>query len=91
MHEIINKMLQKKSCLSFCDVRDRYEHFRSRCTIDKPKLFSPKLLRKTKKNKKEHGCTEPLYGKKSKCVIKIIPQEQREKSFQMDKKCIKIR
>ena len=91
LHEIVNKMLQKKSGLSFCDVRERYEHFRSRCTIDKPKLFSPKLLRKTKKSEKENGCTEPLYGKKSKCVIKIIPQEQREKSFQMDKKCIKIR
>lgn len=89
LHETVNKMLQKKSGLSYCDVRDRYEHFRSRCTIDKPKIFSRKLL-KTKK-KKEKGCTEPLYGKKSKCVIKIIPQEEREKSFQMDKKCIKMR
>ena len=90
LHEIVNRMLQKKSGLSFCDVRDRYEHFRSRCTIDKPKLFSPNLIKKTRK-KKEKGCTEPLYGKKSKCVIKIVPQEQKEKTFQMDKKCIKIR
>ena len=91
LHEIVNKMLQKKSGLSFCDVRDRYEHFRSRCTLEKPKLFSRKLINKTKKNKKEKGCTEPLYGKKSKCVIKIVPQEQQEKTFQMDKKCIKMR
>ena len=90
LHEIVNRMLQKKSGLSFCDVRDRYEHFRSRCTIDKPKLFSPNLIKKTRKQK-EKGCTEPLYGKKSKCVIKIVPQEQKEKTFQMDKKCIKIR
>ena len=49
---------------------------------------------KTKKNKtikKEKGCTKPLYGKKSKCVIKIVPQETRCKSFQMDKKCEKKR
>ena len=89
LHETVNKMLQKKSGLSFCDVRDRYEHFRSRCTIDKPKMFSDKLLNKTKK--KESGCTEPLYGKKSKCIIKIIPQDKKEKTFQMDKKCIKNR
>jgi len=87
LHEHINKMLNKKSGLSYCDVRERYEHFRSRCTLDKPKLFN---YNKTKK-KKEKGCTEPLYGKKSKCVIKIIPQNEKEKTFQIDKKCIKSR
>jgi hypothetical protein len=39
--------------------------------------------------KKEKGCTVPLYGKKSKCVIKIVPQEEKQDTFQMDKKCIK--
>ena len=29
---------------------------------------------------KEKGCTEPLYGKKSKCIIKIVPQEEKEGS-----------
>ena len=49
-------------------------------------------MKKTRKNKGEHkGCTEPLYGKKSKCVIKIVPQDKRVASFQMDKKCIKRR
>lgn len=32
LHELVNKMLKKKSNLSFCDVRERYEHFRARCT-----------------------------------------------------------
>jgi len=32
LHELINKMLHKKSHLSYADVRERYEHFRSRCT-----------------------------------------------------------
>jgi hypothetical protein len=45
-----------------------------------------------KEEKKEKGCTEPLYGKKSKCVINIVPAETKVKSsFQMDKKCIKTR
>ena len=87
LHELINKMLKKKSGLSYCDVRDRYEHFRSRCTIDKPQLF--KYNKKTMKNKKEKGCTTPLYGKKSKCVISIVPQEKKCKTFKIDKKCLK--
>tara|TARA_Y100000816_G_scaffold231236_1_gene176487 strand:- start:6752 stop:7366 length:615 start_codon:yes stop_codon:yes gene_type:complete len=90
LHETVNKMLGKQSGLSYCDVRERYEHFRSRCTIDKPKLLIKKHVNKTKK-KKESGCTEPLYGKKSKCILKIVPQEKKEKTFQMDKKCIKVR
>ena len=32
-----------------------------------------------KKKKPEKGCTEPLNGKKAKCVLKIVPQETREK------------
>ena len=83
LHETVNKMLKKKSGLSYCDVRDRYEHFRSRCTTEKLKIF------KFKKTRKEKGCTEPLYGKKAKCVIKIVPQETKCKTFQVDKKCIK--
>ena len=88
LHETINKMLGKKSGLSYCDVRERYEHFRARCTEEKPKLFD---FKKTRKNKREKGCTEPLYGKKAKCVIKIVPNEEKCKTFQMDKKCKKTR
>ncbi len=89
LHETVNKMLKKKSNLSYCDVRERYEHFRSRCTEEKPKVFNFK--RTAAKTKKEKGCTEPLYGKKSKCIINIVPQEDKSKTFQMDKKCIKKR
>jgi hypothetical protein len=94
LHEMVNKMLKKKSGLSYCDVRERYEHFRSRCTDEKPKLFDIKSFKdknnKTKK-KGEKGCTEPLYGKKSKCIIKIVPQEAKCKTMQIDQKCIKKR
>ena len=88
LHEVINKMLKKKSGLSYCDVRERYEHFRSRCTEDE----THKRLFKFNKNKhSEKGCTTPLYGKKSKCIIKIVPKDKKCKTFQMDKKCIKTR
>jgi len=89
LHENVNRMLNKKSNLTYCDVRERYEHFRSRCTDEKPKIFTFKNT-KTKKQK-EKGCTEPLYGKKSKCVINIVPQEDKVATFQMDKKCVKTR
>lgn len=90
LHESVNKLLGKQSGLSYCDVRERYEHFRSRCTDEKPKLFDFKAKNKTMK-KNEKGCTEPLYGKKSKCIIKIVPQEDKCKTMQIDKKCIKRR
>jgi hypothetical protein len=89
LHEIVNKMLGKKSGLSYCDVRERYEHFRARCTQnDAPKIFK---FNTTRKNQKEKGCTEPLYGKKAKCIIQIVPQEDKKPSFTVDDKCIKIR
>jgi len=89
LHELVNKMLHKKSNLTYCDVRERYEHFRSRCTEEKPKVFTFKRTKTQKK--KEKGCTEPLYGKKSKCVINIVPQEDKSATFKIDKKCIKTR
>ena len=87
LHETVNKMLGKKSGLTYCDVRERYEHFRARCTNDKPKMF--KFRRN--KTKKERGCTEPLYGKKSKCVIKIVPQDEKCDTMQINKNCLKTK
>ena len=91
LHEMVNKLLGKKSGLSYCDVRERYEHFRSRCTDEKPKIFDIRKTLKLNKNKKEKGCTEPLYGKKAKCIIKIVPQEEKGNTMQIDEKCIKTR
>ena len=39
--------------------------------------------------KNEKGCTEPLYGEKSKCILQIVPQETKCDTFQIDEKCIK--
>jgi len=110
LHELINKMLGKKSGLSYCDVRERYEHFRARCSDEIPKPFDMNKMKHnvTKKNKaykadakskanaktkskKEKGCVEPLYGKYSKCVIKIVPQDEKCETIQIDKKCYKTK
>ena len=88
LHEHINKMLGKRSGLTYCQVRDRYENFRSRCTIDIEKEEIKKLELK-KKSKKENGCTDPLYGKKSKCLIRIVPKDNKQKTLKIDKKCLK--
>jgi hypothetical protein len=88
LHEKVNTMLKKKSNLTYCDVRERYEHFRARCADKQPEILPIPV---NPKPQSEKGCTEPLYGPKSKCVIKIIPQEQRCPTFQMDHKCLKKR
>jgi hypothetical protein len=87
LHEVVNTMLNKKSGLSYEEVRERYEHFRSRCvkTLKKRKNKTKKVRFSTK----ETGCTEPLYGEKSKCVLHIVPQSVNCDSMQIDEKCIK--
>lgn len=104
LHEIVNKMLGKESALSYCDVRDRYEHFRARCTTPISKQTKKKtdismkkirklVKRQTRKSKKvkESGCVEPMYGKKAKCIIRIVPQDEKGKTFQMAESCKKRR
>jgi len=73
LHELINTMLGKKSGLTFQQVRDRYESFRSKCSSKKT----------FKKSKIEKGCTNALHksNKKTKCVLKIIPEKSKISSF----------
>ena len=71
------------------------DEFRNETFAQMAKIFFEYKIGKFNKTKtlkkKEKGCTEPLYGKKSKCVINIVPQEDRVATFKMDKKCIKTR
>jgi Erv1 / Alr family len=90
LHELVNRMLKKKSNLTYCDVRERYEHFRARCVDEKPKVFKYSEI-KTRKSRNEKGCTEPLYGKKARCILNIVPQDEKGQSIQIDKKCMKHR
>lgn len=72
LHEIINEMLGKKSGLAYDIVRDRYEHFRARCAPTSTK--SSTIL-------EEKGCVVPYYGKKQKCVLRIVPHTKKCKTF----------
>lgn len=81
LHEVVNKMLKKKSGLTYGDVKERYEHFRARCTQNDSKDKN--------ENGKEKGCTEPIYGEKAKCVLKIVPQDTKCETFQMSERCVK--
>jgi hypothetical protein len=81
LHEQVNKMLGKKSGLTFERVRERYENFRARCSLTE-------TISQAKQKKKESGCTEPLVGTKSKCVINIVPKETKVKTLNIDKNCV---
>ena len=75
LHETINTMLGKDSGLSYEDVRERYEHFRSRC-LNKPSVKGI-----------ENGCTESKYGVKSRCILNIVPKDSRKSSIKIDPRC----
>ena len=94
LHEKVNEMLKKKSGLSYEMVRERYEHFRSRCaqsSSSKKRYTKKTRTSKLKSRPKEKGCTEPLTGEKSKCVLQIVPRDKSCDTFQMDKQCEKVK
>ena len=96
LHEVVNKMLGKKSGLTYEIVRERYEHFRARCAKSNKKLHKKlnKTMRKVRFAKKitfikEKGCTVPLYGEKSKCILKIVPHDTKCDTLEIDNRCLK--
>ncbi len=88
LHELINKMLNKKSNLTYEEVRERYEHFRARCALPYSEI-EKQLKKQLGEKSKEVGCVEPLYGEKSKCILHIVPQSTEGETLQIDEKCIK--
>ena len=94
LHETVNRMLDKKSGLTYDAVRERYEHFRARCA--KPfedmvaKCKRANRTRKTiGKTGKDKGCVVPLYGNKAKCILQIVPQDVKCETLQIDQRCVK--
>jgi hypothetical protein len=75
LHETVNTMLVKKSGLTYDMVRDRYEHFRARC------LNGKEINGGNRKTRKENGCVKSLYGKKSKCLLRIVPDTMNAPTF----------
>ena len=86
LHKEVNTMLGKSNDLTYPQVKERYEHFRARCSkIDK------KVKKKQKGGAKEKGCIEPLHGVKSKCVLRIVPDTSKCSTFKINPKCKKKR
>ena len=76
LHEQVNAMLEKRSGLTYEAVRERYEAFRSRCL--QPQSTTP-----------EGGCVEPMYtGKKSRCILRIIPRTNTCRTFAVNQDCV---
>jgi len=82
LHEVVNTLLKKQSHLSYEDVRERYEHFRARCLGNKKEVI--KELEKS-----DLGCTEPVYGEKSKCILRIVPEKTKCETLEIDNRCMK--
>lgn len=87
-HNEVNVMLGKPITLTYKQVKERYENFRARCTLKKSEAEMQQCKRNIKQMKRERGCTESLYGLKSRCVIVTLPADGPKcDSFMMDDKC----
>jgi len=98
LHCCINTMLGKKNVITYEDVRNIYENFRARCSLTSPTLRGGGRGRgrgrgrgtgssRTKK-RIEGGCTVPVSGMKSQCVLNIVPLSKKNKSMHIHKKCL---
>ena len=82
LHEVVNTMLHKKSGLTYADVRETYEHFRARCATP----ATPAVAGGKARKHDEKGCVVPLNGhRKTKCVLRIVPQTRKCKTFSVSK------
>lgn len=64
LHEEVNTRLGKVSGLRYEDVAELYENFRARCGLVDPRF-----------PQRETGCTEPIVGIKSRCIISFVEAE----------------
>lgn len=89
LHEVINKMLNKNSNLSYEQVRDFYEHFRANCSKNDKK---DKTKKKDKENKSHLGCDKLEHNSstrvKPKVVIYFVPFTKNIKTTKVHKKCM---
>jgi len=97
LHEVINKMLNKTSNLSYEQVRDFYEHFRANCSknLNKTNDNTDKTYKKNKndkKNKSHLGCDKLEHNSstrvKPKVVIYFVPFTKNIKTTKVHKKCM---
>jgi len=80
LHNKINRDLGKENYKTYEEVREIYENFRARCLSEKEE---------EKDDGKEKGCVKPLYGKKSKCTLRIVPRDNKTgTSLVVEEECL---
>ena len=84
LHEVVNKMLGKNQDYHIV----MFEKDMNTSELDAPKKNQRCLILNKEKAQRLY---EPLYGKKAKCVIKIVPQEEKCKTLVIDEDTIKRR
>ena len=80
LHEIINKMLNKESNLTYDDIRNKYELLRARCVDKNTEGVSVCKV----PDKKDHkGCSEWLHGNNTKkpCTYIVITSDDKNNKF----------
>ena len=81
LHDEVNKMLGKKSSITYTELRRMYEGFRSRCLTESEK-------RSLSVAGKEFGCIRPIAtGIKGKTVLTIVPRDMQTETFQVSEEC----
>lgn len=92
LHTCVNKMLGKSTPVSYAEVRHTYENFRARCGLTSELVGgarrSSRPLKRTRKKTTEDGCTVPVTGVKSKCVLRIVPLCKRAPTMKIDRRCL---
>ena len=70
LHNMVNRNLGKENYKTYEEIRELYENFRARCTVNY------KREETKEEDKIEKGCTEPLYGVKPKGVVAVMPYDR---------------
>ena len=99
LHACVNSMLGKNTPLSYEEMRHTFENFRARCGLEqKERSCPPQAQRRSPSAQnggggsasrvRESGCTVPVTGIKSKCVLRIVPVGRRTKTFKVHRRCL---
>ena len=95
LHTCVNQMLGKTTDVSYDKMRRTYEHFRARCGMSSSVADGMagggtyRRGHRGRSGRASHsGCTEPVSGIKSKCLLRIVPVRSRSKTMKIDKRCL---
>jgi hypothetical protein len=93
LHDSVNKMLGKKTPITYDAMRHTYENFRARCSLQNDMVGGGGGrggTHKTRRKKRRHeaGCTEPVTGIKSKCILRIVPINTKSPTMRIDRRCV---